>query len=290
MVDVEPIQTEILTVDPRELVLLERNARFMRAQTFARLVENIRRDGRLTSTPFCVREGDRLKVLSGNHRVMAAIEAGLEEIDVMVAVQDLPPDRQRAIQLAHNAIEGEDDPWTLRELYEEITDIALKAYTGLDDRELEAMVKAATLPLTTEKLEMATITLVFTPTDAEELVQALTALADRVRGEAWAAPFELYDRMLDGLDTAALSFDIKSRGVAFAALLRFLRASLPTLQVEAERAGGDYPLPVLFQRLEVPRSEAQAVKRALDRVGGDPWEALLQLLDSPSKSKSKRDG
>lgn len=74
------ITTRIERMDPKALKLLERNARFMRQETYARLVDNVRRDGRLTSVPFAIREPDgRYLVLSGNHRTMAAIDAGLEE-------------------------------------------------------------------------------------------------------------------------------------------------------------------------------------------------------------------
>jgi ParB-like chromosome segregation protein Spo0J len=49
----------------------------MKAPQFKRLVENIRRDGVLTQLPLVYRG----RILSGNHRVRAAIEAGLTEIE-----------------------------------------------------------------------------------------------------------------------------------------------------------------------------------------------------------------
>lgn len=81
------VETQIIKIDPSELLLLELNARFMRHEQFARLVQNVRNDGKLTSVPFAVREDDgRYRVLSGNHRVQAAVEAGLTTIDCMVRV------------------------------------------------------------------------------------------------------------------------------------------------------------------------------------------------------------
>jgi len=38
-----------------------------------------------------------------------------------------------AIHLSHNAIAGQDDLAILRELFDEINDVALKEYSGLDD-------------------------------------------------------------------------------------------------------------------------------------------------------------
>ena len=51
------------------------NARFMSGSQYRRLVENIKTDGIMTSTPLLARiEGDdTLYVASGNHRVQAAI-------------------------------------------------------------------------------------------------------------------------------------------------------------------------------------------------------------------------
>ena len=70
-----------LEIDPREIKLLETNARYMKHEEFNRLVENIRRDGKLTSTPFlCKDDDDRWLCLSGNHRTRAAIEVGLPTI------------------------------------------------------------------------------------------------------------------------------------------------------------------------------------------------------------------
>jgi hypothetical protein len=46
----------------------------MRHETYAQLVANIRRDGKLTSVPFAFRDGEKYTVLSGNHRVRAAID------------------------------------------------------------------------------------------------------------------------------------------------------------------------------------------------------------------------
>jgi hypothetical protein len=77
-----PYRLEMVT--PGELKLLEKNARYMKAEQFQSLVENIKKDGNLSSLPLCYREKDgKLRVLSGNHRVMAARQAGVEQVLVM---------------------------------------------------------------------------------------------------------------------------------------------------------------------------------------------------------------
>ena len=69
--------------DPRTLVLADRNARYFPAARFKRLVDNIATDKALSQWPLVWHDTDTglRHVLSGNHRVRAAIEAGFETID-----------------------------------------------------------------------------------------------------------------------------------------------------------------------------------------------------------------
>ena len=46
-------------VAPGDLRLLEKNARFMKAEQFQTLVENVKKDGNLSQLPFCYREKRR---------------------------------------------------------------------------------------------------------------------------------------------------------------------------------------------------------------------------------------
>ena len=135
------LRTELRTVRLRELTQLgpevgQKNARSMPPATYKRLVENIRHDGVLTSTPLVgSMKGDerRLFVLSGNHRVAAAIDAGIEEATCIAILDPIPRDRFSAIQLSHNAIEGDDDASILQELYA-ILDLDLKSVLGAHRR------------------------------------------------------------------------------------------------------------------------------------------------------------
>jgi hypothetical protein len=128
------LETRLITIDPRRIHLLEKNARYMTAPQFARLVANIKRDGKLTSVPlvYPVLSEEEPEALSGNHRVQAAIEAGLLTIDAMLITTPLTEGQRLAVQLSHNAIAGQDDPNILKELYDPL-DFDLKEYSGLTD-------------------------------------------------------------------------------------------------------------------------------------------------------------
>lgn len=155
-------------VDPRILKLAPKNARFMKPETFKALTENIRKDGNLSSVPFCFRdEKGALHVLSGNHRVAAAIEAGVPRILVFYA-EGLSESKQLAIQLSHNAIEGEDDAQTLKELWDSIQDLESRIYAGLDSETLGKLEKIEFTAITEERLDFKSVSFLFLPEEVEK--------------------------------------------------------------------------------------------------------------------------
>jgi len=115
-----------------DLQLLKKNARFMTDAQYSRLKDNIKRDGCLTSAPLVFDIGGKLEVLSGNHRVRAALDAGVEKAAVIEILTPLTDEQKIAIQLSHNAIAGDDDPNVLRELYEGLG-FQFQEYSGLTD-------------------------------------------------------------------------------------------------------------------------------------------------------------
>ncbi len=130
------LETKMRRVKLSELKLLDVNARYMDEAMYARLVENLRLDGCLTTAPTVCAVNGALEVLSGNHRVQAAIEAGIAEADVIEIVTPLNQEQRIAIQLSHNAIEGEDDPSVLKSLYDQLG-FDFKEYSGLTDEAFE---------------------------------------------------------------------------------------------------------------------------------------------------------
>lgn len=174
------INTKIIEIDPRELKLLKMNARFMRHEEFQRLVANIKRDGQLTSAPFaCLDPADgKYEVLSGNHRVQAAISAGLETIPCIITDDEMSEEQRIAIQLSHNAIVGQDDPDILKKLYDKILDIDLKEYSGLDDKTLGLLDKASSQAMSEANLEFQVLSIVYLPDELKEAQRVI----DKARG------------------------------------------------------------------------------------------------------------
>ena len=181
---------------------------------FSQLVENIRRDGCLTSVPLVCEVDGRLEVLSGNHRVMAAIKAGLEEAEVMEITTPLSREQRVAIQLSHNAIAGQDDPSILSELWADL-DFALKEYSGLTEEDLAGITEIDTTPISVEAPSYEEITLVFLPEEKAAFVELLGRVqAAKSRAQWIVAHYDDFGRVFDTIIAVKQKLDIHNGAVA----------------------------------------------------------------------------
>lgn len=113
---------EIWKVNIEDLKEQDVNARYMKGEMFERLTENIRKDNRLESLPFCALTENGIEIVSGHHRVRAARQAEIYEIFVIVDVTGLSRDRIKAKQLAHNSIDGYDNSELVKRIFDSIED------------------------------------------------------------------------------------------------------------------------------------------------------------------------
>ncbi|MFB7113468.1 ParB N-terminal domain-containing protein [Streptomyces sp. NPDC056291] len=273
------MKIEIRRGDPRSLKLLDLNARYMRHEQFQQLVTNVRKDQVLTSTPFVWRDtetGDG-HVLSGNHRVKAAIEAGLEEIVWLETEEPLTEEERIAIQLSHNAIAGEDDLAILKTLYERIGDLNLREYAGLDDATLENLAELDSPSISEANLSFQTLAIVFLPDDlkdAQDTIRDAIALAASA-DDVWVAQLRQYDQVMAGLDLASKSYDVTNVATAFGVILESFRSHADEItdgwfnrDTGEARHHGMAPLLTLFHTDAMPAASAAVVERALQAAVG----------------------
>lgn len=302
------MKTFTIRIDPRRLRLLEMNAHFMRHEMFQRLVENIREDGDLTSVPFCAilgyytaedeipldEEGNPVyEVLSGNHRVKAAIAAGLTEIEVKVTHDPLTRQERLAIQLSHNAIFGEDDPAILKQLYEQIDDVNLRLYSGLDDKTLALLQEVNVSSLSEANLDFQVITFTFLPDEVEAVKKVWAEVEKLVQGdEVWLARWGEYDGFLDMLEAASSSYGVKNVATTLMVVLEVVSRHLDDL-VEgwcgpdgSVLHNGWVPLSTVLGAGKMPAKGAAVIKRALEVMvsrgeveSSSRWEALVRWAD-----------
>lgn len=172
----EPLRTEYRDVDPKDLVPREVNARYMEPAEFRRLVENLKKDGKLTSVPLCCLLPDgRIELLSGHHRRLAAIEAGFKTIKVEVILNELSEDRKNAIQLSHNAISGKDNPSILQQMWAGLS-LDAKKFSGLTEDDIGKFSDIKIDGIAAASLKYDEVSLMFLPMDREIFEQALKHL------------------------------------------------------------------------------------------------------------------
>jgi hypothetical protein len=201
---------------------------------FRQLVENLKLDGALTSTPL-VYQGN---VLSGNHRVQAAIEAGIEEGDVLEVLTPLDEKRQVALQLSHNAIVGQDDPGLLSELYRGL-DIEWKQYSGLTDAALNDISELDVNALALGAPEYQELVLLFLPEEQGAFLRALKSIEGKLKKgvPVFVGRYEDFDRFFEAVVAMKKVKGVHNSALAVRMLAELALAQLEPGTLEGEASG-----------------------------------------------------
>lgn len=218
---------------PASLSLLKENARYFKKEMFQQLRDNIKQDKRLSSVPLCYKHEDgTLEVLSGNHRVQASIEAGLQMIPVLVITEHLSKSRRIAIQLSHNALVGEDDKNILAELWAKMDDITDNLYAGLSSDVVEGLEKIDLVPFTTPQVYTRSMTFAFAETEAAHFNAVLDNLSECPAKEIYLADLKQFQRFYDTLEATKKKFDVKNSSLAILKLTELAEERLAQLHAE----------------------------------------------------------
>lgn len=227
-------------VDPKKLRLLKENARYFKRETFRQLRDNIKADRRLSSMPLCylhAGEDGQIEVLSGNHRVKASIEAGLEQIMVLVITEQLSTSRRIAIQLSHNSLVGEDDQSILANLWAQVEDLEDKLYSGLDSEALAELKEVELVNFSTPQVAARTVSFMFTEAEAGRMDELLEELAAEVFGSArvYVSPGKDFERFMELIQGVKGSEKIRDNSLALVRLMEVGEAHLAKhIEMEAE--------------------------------------------------------
>lgn len=231
----DKIETVIEERELRSLSLLEHNARYMDKKEFDLLVSNIKNDGCLTSLPL-VYDGDVAgEVLSGNHRVQAAIKAGLQTAKVIVIKSVLTQDQKTAIQLSHNSITGKDDPNLLKALYDSIGDLDFKLYSGVTD-EMFKVDELTLAAMTFETPKEEEVILHFLQGDKEVFCEALERIAKKAKKLHLIADIDDFNQVFNVVFAVKQELNILNTTEAFKAVVRLADERLQQLTETAADA------------------------------------------------------
>jgi len=169
----------------------DKNARVMNDHKFHLLQKTIKKDKRLESLPFVIGRkrivkmgGDKTKevqefhIISGHHRTRAARMAGLVDIYCLVDETRLSRDYVKSKQLAHNAIQGSDDPQILSEIFQSIEDIEAQVLSGITEEDLLKDFKPVNIEEINFEFSTKLVSLLFTNKGFEDFELMLETLKD----------------------------------------------------------------------------------------------------------------
>ena len=261
------------------------NARTMDDDKFNQLVSNIKKRGTLEQLPYCALTNKGVEVVSGHHRMKAARIAGLDTVEILLDRSGLTRSAIAAKQLAHNAIEGTDDPKVLKAIAALITDVDDMLETALDPELFsDAINEAAQIPNFSVKFDFKTVQFTFLP----EQLDNLTELCDRVQ----KADFEgvcdeaLFDSFAKAVEQTKKFADTRNISSTISVMTK----------IALERFGGDTSsvtsLADIFGHGAIDSDIAQRVKAKVDAmvecgVLDNPWEVFDLLAESMDKAEIK---
>lgn len=262
------METEIIKINPRDIKLLKENARYMKPEEYQKLVANIKKDGQLTSVPFCYyNEKNEIEVLSGNHRVMASIDAGLNEIEIMICKNNLTKEQALAIQLSHNSICGQDDEELLRKLYGKLENLEFKEYSGLADDFLNYC-KEVEKDFKVPNLTYQALNLLFLPDEIEEIKQILVTISDLLNNNYILTNMKDYDEYLETSTVISKCLNIKNSSTTFLAIVRLAKENIDMLKELAfnNKDIDNVPLSSILRRSDINKEDAIVIDKALNKM------------------------
>src|SRR5437879_1707403 len=269
---------ELWKVRPSALREQDVNARSMPKAMFERLSQTIGRDKRLESLPLCARTDKGLEIISGHHRTRAATAAGLSELFTLVDVTGLSRSQIAAKQLAHDAIEGQDNEQLLAEIYRQIEDAESKLEAFVDQK-LDVEVPRVKIEGLDVEIDFKTVLLIFLPRVKERLDRALEYL--RSSGQRLDGLYIAADSDYAPLERAHRTIHEQSDRRAGADII----GKMADLALEACGASVEAPervhLKDIFGTAYIPKEAAEVVKSAVAAMlkAGDisqtnRWQAL----------------
>jgi len=199
----------------KDCILLEKNARYMTKDQMDKLTKNVEKDGFLSQIPLGIKEGDKYRIISGNHRVKAAIKAKIEFIMILY-VENISRDKELGFQLSHNAISCQDDISILIELYNEIKTIELKEYSGIDEKELMKYKSLSIDTIQEDGILLNEVRLNFCDRDLKTIDKILPEIEKKLikeRGDRIV--FGDFFKFVEIMSEIKRKMDIKNNSVAF---------------------------------------------------------------------------
>lgn len=241
------------------------NARIMKNEMQDQLTANIAKRGQLESLPYLTEDGNKVRIISGHHRIKSARQAGIKEIYAILDVSGLSRSQEAAKQLAHNAISGFDDQSTLKEIVKMISDVddMLESYVGKDIL-AEPMAEFDKLISPAVQFDFRTLVFAFLPhqlQNLELLVKELEKAGPEIVG---VAEYEQGKRFVETLGKYQQFQDVRNLGAAISSMIE---AANEKMDIAGYDPAGEWTyLTKVFGSNSIPTEAAQVIQKALKKA------------------------
>ncbi len=219
----------IEVVNPKQLKPQSKNARYMMPQKFKILVQNIADAGNLESVPLVIKKNDTYHIVSGHHRVEAAIEANIKDIVVLLLPENTTKDEKVSKQLSHNSLSGIDDELILSELFDSIKTIELKIAAGLNDKVYKINYDALSFKVG----EYKEFTVLFMPEDEQYADEVMEKIVEKTSIKSSSAlrltSINYWDKFAELIRQIKKCENVKSNGIAFLRMLEIAEKEIHKL-------------------------------------------------------------
>ncbi len=231
------------------------------------LTDNIKKRGQLETLPFCAltKEGTRIEIISGHHRVRSGKDAGIKEFFVILDVSGLNRSKIAAKQIAHNAISGFDDQSTLKEIANMLEDVddMIESYAGKD---ILAEPIAELEKYLAPSVEFSWKNMVFTflPHQIDDFQKFIDVLDNLKPDFIGVADIELYKPLLEEIAKYQQFSNIKNIGAAIYAMIKCTEEMLCNI---GYTEGSEWvQLTGIFGSSAIPEESAQVIKQAIKKA------------------------
>lgn len=207
----------------------EENANEMTKEEYAKLVNNIRMSGGLSSAISAVKKLDgRYLLFSGHHRLRACKDLSIRQVPCVYADEmDMEEDERIALQLSHNSLHGQDNQGILKRLFAQIHSVDFKNFAHINIDEIK--------PISTESVSFTPMTqnynvaFVLYSKDldaAEELIGDIRSASRTSDVVICADGEETEEQFLKLLGEVRNKYDIRSSHITFAKILELAKLAL----------------------------------------------------------------
>lgn len=209
---------EIWRLDCATIKEQDVNAQVMDKRRMKILTSNVKNRGALESLPYVYKNGENFEVVSGHHRLRAAVAAGLPQIFALVETTHLTKSQITSKQIAHNELVGEADSEIMAQLVKQMDEVDDLIASGLPEKWLNGINgDSVTIDVPNLDFGWRKVELTFLPKQFDEF-ETLAKAIDTKTELVGVVDEDLYAKFCDAMVKYGRKANIKSFGAVVSKL------------------------------------------------------------------------